>query len=244
MNNTKEFCARWEQTDHAGKLELCQEFGIGYDTGRHKYSDAPAEFKSQPRMQISENELLIMEPSVHLDFIMFDLETSGFDADWDIMLTACIKPYGRDTMVFRADDYPEWTANRANDRGIVVDIANEIRKHAVVVGHYSERFDVKFLRAKMFRHGLEPLPPMFGIDTWRIAKNNFKVSNRRMKSLSVFAEIPMEKEEPDGTRWMRASFGGDKAAMDDIVLHNIRDVEILEKLACLSFPYLRSISKL
>jgi len=147
-------------------------------------------------------------------------------------------------MVFRADDYPEWTANRANDRGIVVDIANEIRKHAVVVGHYSERFDVKFLRAKMFRHGLEPLPPMFGIDTWRIAKNNFKVSNRRMKSLSVFAEIPMEKEEPDGTRWMRASFGGDKAAMDDIVLHNIRDVEILEKLACLSFPYLRSISKL
>ena len=144
-------------------------------------------------------------------------------------------------IVFRADHYPTWQTERANDKAITGDIATELRKHAIVVGHFSSRFDIRFLRAKMLRHGLEPLPLMFGIDTWRIAKDNFKVSNRRMKSLSVFAQLDMPKDEPSGDRWMRAAFNGAQDAMDRIVQHNIEDVMLLEKLASISFPYLKSI---
>ena len=85
---------------------------------------------------------------------------------------------------------------------------------------------------------------MFGIDTWRIALKNFKVASRRQRSLSVFAQLRPEKEEPEGDRWMRAAFNGEKEAMDAIVKHNIIDVNELEKLACISFPYLKSIPKL
>jgi len=239
---------QWYSTDHEGKVQLAKEFKVSYGTMKHWLSDLGLTRKQVrtdiPTMTVTAPELLAVSPSVELDFVMFDLETSGFDADWDILLTAAIKPYGKEPITFRADNYPEWTTNRADDRGITIDIASELRKHAIVIGHYSERFDVRFIRAKMFRHGLEPLPPMFGLDTWRIAKNNFKVSNRRMKSLSIFARIPLPKEEPDGDRWMRAAFGGEKEALDKILAHNIDDVLILERLACISFPYVKSIPRL
>jgi uncharacterized protein YprB with RNaseH-like and TPR domain len=194
-------------------------------------------------MRVEVEELLGMRPSVNLDFATFDLETSNLEADFSIILCAAIKPYGLPPIVFRADEYVTWYKNRANDYQIVEDISNELRRHAIIVTHYGERFDIPFLRAKMVRHGLSPLPPMFGIDSWRIAKQNFQVSSRRLKALARFFDIG-EKTQVDGTIWLEAAYNGDKEAMDYIVEHNIRDVEVLEKLACITFPYLKSIPKL
>lgn len=242
-----EFVESWYMFDHQWKVDLATKYGVTYETAKHWISESGStrkQVKAEPKMTITIPELLAMRPSVNLDFVMFDLETSGFVADWDILMTACIKPYGQETIVFRADSYPTWEKGRANDKQITVDIADELRKHAIVVGHYSKKFDVRFLRAKMFRHGLEPLPLMFGIDTWRIAKDNFKVQSRRRHSLSVFAQLDPERDEPEGDRWMRAAFNGDRDAMEKIVQHNIQCVTELEKLACISYPYLKSIPKL
>lgn len=244
------WCEIWDKATHEGKVKMTRQLGVTYDTGKHWRSEGgvPTRKRVKPadrRMTITAPELLAMRPSVNLDFVMFDLETSGFDADWDILLSACIKPYGQPPIVFRADEYPEWVTQKANDKAITIDIAKELRKHAIIVGHYSQKFDVRFIRAKMFRHGLEPLPPMFGMDTWRIAKNNFKVSSRRRQSLSIFAQLEVGKRDaPEGDRWMRAAFSGEREAMDRIVEHNIECVTELEKLACISFPYLRSIPRL
>jgi len=241
----KWFIDEWYKRDHNGKVVLAEQFGVTYETMKHWVSDSGQTRTPivEPKMTISVTELLAMRPSVELDFVMFDLETSNLQADFSILLTACIKPYGKDTIVFRADEYPEWKTDRANDYKITKDVATELRKHAIVIGHFSSGFDIPFLRAKMTKHGLEPLPPMFGIDTWRIAKNNFRVSSRRLKNLSSFFDIG-EKGQVEGALWMDAAYNGDKEAMDKIVEHNIRDVEVLEKLACISFPYLKSIPKL
>mgnify|MGYP001570766510 CR=1 FL=1 len=243
----EDWCSHWDAAIHEEKLRLCEKIGVTYDTAKHWRSESgvPQGVDGTGlRMTVTISELFAVQPSVALDFVMFDIETSGFDADWDILLTACIKPYGYPPIVFRADKYPDWLTQRANDKEITRDIAIELRKHAIVVGHYSQRFDIRFLRAKMFHHGLEPLPPMFGVDTWKIAKDNFKVSNRRRGSLSIFAGLDSERDTPEGDRWMRATFNGEEEAMNKIVAHNIACVTGLEKLACISFPYLKSIPKL
>jgi uncharacterized protein YprB with RNaseH-like and TPR domain len=240
------FVKEWHSRDHPGKVALANEYGVGYETAKHWIS-AAGEGKpigaGGPRMSISVPELLAIRPSKELDFVMFDLETSNLQADFSVLLTACIKPYGKDAIVFRADNYPEWKTDRANDYRIVKDIADEIRKHAIVVTHYGMYFDIPFLRAKMVKHGLEPLPQMFALDTWAIAKKNYKVSSRRLKGLADFFDVG-EKEPVEGRLWMDAAYNGSKEAMDKIVEHNIRDVEILERLACISFPYIRSLPKL
>lgn len=239
------WCSRWDNSGHQGKLLIAKEYGITYDSARHWRSDAPIPIQSKdaPRMQVNVDELLGMRPAVNLDFVSFDIETSNLKADFSIMLSAVIKPYGQEPIVFRADDYPTWESNRADDKQIVEDIANELSKHAIVITHYGSGFDIPFLRAKMVRHGLAPLPQMFAVDSWRIARRNFQVSSRRLKNLARFFDIG-KKDQVEGDLWMAAAYDGNKEAMDAIVEHNIRDCEVLEKLTCISFPYLRSIPKL
>ena len=242
----KAFVAAWHTLDHQGKIKLAESYHLSYGTARHVISDggySKKRQKDEPRMTITIPELLAMKPSVNLDFACFDIETSNLQADFSILLTACIKPYGQEPFVFRADNYPEWQTDRANDYQITKAVAGELRKHAIIVTHYGLYFDVPFLRAKMVKHSLEPLPQMFAIDTWSIARKNYKVTSRRLKNLVDFFDIG-EKEPVEGELWMKAAYNGSKEAMDRIVQHNIRDVEVLEKLACISFPYLKSIPKL
>lgn len=241
-----DFVERWDASNHEGKLALAADYEVTYDSAKHWRSEGatnPIGNGETKPMRMSVEDLLKTRPAVNLDFCSFDVETSNLTADFSILLSAVIKPFGCPPIVFRADDYPAWIANRANDRQIVEDIVAELRKHAIIVSHYGSKFDIRYLRAKMVHHGLEPLPPMFGVDSWRIAKDNFQVSSRRLKNLGTYFNIG-EKEPVDGALWMEAAYGGNREAMDRIVSHNIVDCEVLEKLAAITFPLLKSIPKL
>ena len=242
-----EWCAQWDKARHAEKIDLAASCGVTYDTAKHWRSECgisiPPRTDALPKMQIPIEELLGMKPAVNLDFVSFDIETSNLRADFSIILSAVIKPFGCAPMVFRADGYPEWKTDRANDSGITKDIAEELAKHAIIITHYGQRFDIPFLRAKMVKHNLPVLPLMFGIDTWRIAKNNFAVSSRRLQTLVSFFDIG-EKGGVDGGLWMDAAYNGSKEALDEIVKHNLIDCEVLEKLGCISFPFTKSIPRL
>ena len=239
----EDFVKTWQQVGHRGKLLLADTYGVCYDTAKHWASDSGLLGKDEPPNSMTLHELMEIQPRVNLDFVSFDIETSNLKADFSITLSACIKPFDKDPIVFRADAYESWTTDRANDKGIIRDIASELSRHAIVVTHYGSRFDVPFLRAKMAKYGLSPLPPMFAIDSYQIAKRNFQVSSRRLANLSAYFDIG-EKESVDGSLWMKAAYEGNKEALDKIVAHNIQDVVILEKLACISFPYLKFIGKL
>jgi uncharacterized protein YprB with RNaseH-like and TPR domain len=180
---------------------------------------------------------------LNLDFACFDLETTNLTADFSVVLCACIKPFGKPAIVFRADECNKnWATKRMDDSAIVKAVASELAKHSVLITHYGSKFDIPYIKAKMVKYGIMPLPPMFNIDTWRIAKNNFQVSSRRLANLSLYFSLG-QKSGVDGPLWMNAGMDGDKKAMDMIVEHNIQDVLLLERLAALSFPYVKSIPK-
>lgn len=242
----QEFEAAWYKLDHKGKVALAAERDTTYDVAKHWIMEGrtdPKDNEETRPMRMSVEDLLATRPAINLDFVSFDIETSNLTADFSIMLSAVIKPFGCPPIVFRADSYDSWYKNRADDKEIVEDVADELRRHAIVVSHYGSKFDVPFMRAKMVHHGLEPLPQMFGVDSWRIAKLNFQVSSRRLKNLARYFDIG-EKEQVEGDIWMQAAYDGNREAMDRIVEHNIRDCEVLEKLAAITFPLLKAIPRL
>lgn len=247
-----DFCFRWDTASAQEKRQMCQEYGVTYDTLRHWRSDSSGIYpipKPEPPEEIPDTapdvvrEVLSMPRSTELKFVSFDIETSNLKADFSIMLSACIKPYGEEPIVFRADDYDSWDTNREDDSQIVVDIAEELKKYAVVITHYGTRFDLPYMRAKMVKHGIPNLPPMFGVDTLQIARQSFAVSSRRLKSLAAYLDLG-SKTEVEGSLWLKAAYSGDRQAMDAIVEHNIVDCEVLERLASLCFPFLRSMKRL
>lgn len=182
-------------------------------------------------------------PVIELDFVCFDLETTNLTADFSIILCACIKPFGKNAIVLRIDDYnSNWSTKRMDDSKLIKAIATELSKHAIVITHYGSKFDLPYLKAKMARYGLSPLNPIFSIDTWRLAKNNFQVSSRRLANMSTYFELG-KKSGVEGPLWLKASMNGDKKSLDEIVEHNIQDVILLERLAAISFKYLKAIPK-
>ena len=236
-----EFREKWNILNHEEKCSLAAQYGVSYDMAKHWYSD----FKEEPAPTdaMSVEELLASRPATCLDFVSFDIETSNLRADFSVTLTACIKPFGKEPVSFRADYYPTWQKNRDDDSLIIKDIAEELARHAIVVTHYGTGFDVPFLRAKMVKYRLPPLPPMFAVDSYSIAKVNFAVGSRRLENLANFFDLG-KKSPVEGSLWMKAAYGGDTKAMDAIMEHNIQDVCLLEKLACLSFPYIKAIKRL
>ena len=249
-NDYKNFLDEWETGDHTEKLELAKAYGVTYDTMRHWASDGPSdpvpkvgkppEVETAPEEWI--DELLVIPYTTALDCVPFDLETSNQKADFSIILTAVIKAWGKKPVTFRADNYSTFKTDRADDLNITCDITRELSKHAFVITHYGSKFDLPYLRAKMVKHGLPALPPMFAIDTYKIAHANFAVSSRRLKSLGAYFGIGA-KTGVEGTLWNEAAYSGSKKAIDQILAHNIQDCILLEKLASLSFPYLKAIPK-
>jgi len=246
----KKFIALWNVNNHVGKLALCDKYSIKYDTARHwvcagveaELEEAPVEDASLEMPEFG-REILAMKSAVNLDFVTFDIETTNLTADFSIMLCACIKPFGGMPVVFRGDDYPAWVTKKSDDSGIITDVANELRKHAIIVTHYGSGFDVPYMQAKMIKYGLPALPPMFGVDTYRIAKSNMRVASRRLQSLCNYLEIGV-KSPVEGNLWLKAAMEGRREDIDAIVEHNIVDCEVLERLASVLFPYLRSIKRL
>jgi len=249
----EDFKQKWAASDHEHKLYMCADFGVTYDTARHWIAQGDTSSAVQEAAIATEDEptealeaimdTMAIPTRTMLDFVSFDLETTNLTADFSIIMCACIKPFGQDAIVFRGDSYPTWRENRSNDQPIVVDITNELSKHAVVLTHYGTNFDIRYLRGKLARYGLPNLPPMFGVDTYQVAKQNFKVSRRRLETLGEYFQLG-EKSGVKGNLWLDASLNGNSRALDAIVAHCIVDVELLEKLGALSFPYMRSIKRL
>jgi len=240
----EQFVADWQSSDHVGKLAIANSYGVRYDTAKHWISENGASVTPQPTMTLTDEDILRYKPEINLDFVSFDIETSNLRADFSVLLTAAIKPFGQPAIVFRGDDYPEWETQRTNDKPITRDIARELSKHAVIITHYGSRgkFDIPFVIAKLIKHRLPPLPNLFGLDSWRIAKSTLAVSSRRLGALGNFLELGA-KENVEGKLWMDASYNGSREAMDAIVAHNVVDVQLLENLMSLVFPYTRSIPR-
>src|SRR3990167_10041011 len=83
-------------------------------------------------------------------------------------------------------DYPEWAKNVNNDKAVAQFAYKILSQADAIVAHYGNKFDVKFLNARLAFHGLPPLPPIATIDTYSVAKQKFKLRSKSLDSLAKF----------------------------------------------------------
>lgn len=163
-----------------------------------------------------------------------DLETSGFEADYNIILCAVIKPFTRNNdgshFILRADDFPTWNTTRSCDAPLCRKLYQEVKKYDIIVAHNGVRFDVPFMMARFLKWGIEWTQPKV-VDPVRISRRYLKLGSNSLKSVTHHFGI-QGKTECEGDIWMEAKFDkgkSNKAAMDYVVDHCIADVDILER---------------
>lgn len=159
----------------------------------------------------------------------FDLETTNLNADFGRVLCAVIKPQSGKPIVFRGDECSDWENNRADDSELVSEIVSCLSDYDIWVAHNGAKFDVPFLRTRILRWDLDPLPSRKLVDPVLIARSKLKMT---YNSLSQIADVLgcNSKTKVDPQQWLLASLNGCTKAMDYIVKHCVQDVKVLEQV--------------
>lgn len=172
----------------------------------------------------------------------FDLETTSLNADFGVLLCSVIKPSFGKPIILRADKLnKKWDKGRSDDSALVKATAEELMKHDCWVAHNGAKFDVPFLRTRIARWGLPPLPDAKLIDPVQLARNKLRISYNSLERIADFLGVNT-KTTVDGNMWLRAALDGDRQAMNYIVEHCVADVLMLEKVVDAVKSYSRAFN--
>lgn len=185
-----------------------------------------------------------IKPVIHPMVACFDIETTNLDPMFGILLCTVVKPWGGteyDTKLFR--NYEQGT----NDKEVLEATIEELEKYQILVAHNGVFFDRKFINGRALYHRIAPLNPRGKIiDPWRLAKNHLNFRGNSLDRLSDFFGCREKKTVVDGEIWMRAGYERGytergAAAMEYIVEHCIKDVDVLEEVASYMMPFTGNI---
>jgi uncharacterized protein YprB with RNaseH-like and TPR domain len=163
----------------------------------------------------------------------YDIEASNLDADFGFILSYSIKSAGED--LYYEDHVTPKDLKTAKpgdeDRRVVSELVDDLQQFDIVVGYYSKRFDMPFIRARAL---ITKLPfPEFGtlkhIDLYDTMRHKFKLSSNRLENACRQILGDTNKTRIDGKYW-RAAGRGDVDSMEYIIDHNRHDVDDLERL--------------
>ena len=158
-----------------------------------------------------------------------DIETSNLKANFGIILSYCILIGGTKEIIKNVITKKELQDGEM-DKRLVRDCISDITKFDRIIGHYSSRFDVPFVRTRAIIHGLDF--PAYGelvqTDTWRMAKNSLALHSNRQDVLAESLLGKTLKTRIKQKHWIKA-LQGDKEALAYVLDHNENDVKDLEK---------------
>jgi DNA polymerase elongation subunit (family B) len=184
--------------------------------------------------------------------LLFDIETSAIKAhvwggyeqnvgrnqvreDW-YLLSWAAKWHGEDE-VFYEDVRSSGKSSKDKDRKILKGIHKLLMEADIVVGHNSDKFDIKKLNARFIKYGMKPISHYKKVDTLKIARKHFNFTFNTLAYLAEYLEVGESKSEHKkfpGMELWNACMDGDRLtrreAFEEMELYNKKDVTVLEKV--------------
>jgi hypothetical protein len=184
------------------------------------------------------------EPNI----LIWDLETDGmnsFKPDLSCIVNFGYKWLGeKKTHCLRIDSYPSWFKRTRNwpldDSGILRDALKIMERADLLVAHFGDKFDRRFLNSRCAMKGFPPPPPTKQRDTWRIAKTAFNFSSNRLGALASYLGVPQQKYQKNRDEfpgwWLRV-LAGDWTAVIEMSEYCKQDVRTLEQVYLIERVY-------
>lgn len=176
----------------------------------------------------------------HMTIVTIDGEMSNLDANFGRVYCFCIKPLDKPVITLKEGDFKQRFPS--DDKALVETIRDELHKHDIWVGWYTQRFDIPFLQTRLIINNSEPLQKRFHVDLWFQSKYKFKLHSNRLDAVADSLDVPHKKTKLLPDVWRRAQ-AGDKEALNYIVEHCKQDVKTLEDVYHRLFKYVDNIRK-
>ena len=175
----------------------------------------------------------------------FDIETSALEAvEAGFILCAVVKPLGKPSKTFR---YDVMGCSAGEETKLIKRLIAELANYQVLIGHNIERFDFPFIKTRAMILGAEfNLRPIL-YDTLKAYRrcgylsrqNGFGKPTAALAHVVDILGIPQKKTGVYPREWWKAIWdkhkGRRKEALDEIVDHCVKDVEMNEKVFDLLF---------
>lgn len=165
--------------------------------------------------------------------LFWDLEVAGVDslsADRSFVVCFGYKWGNEKAKCISVLDYPG--KNCQDDRNLLR-AAREILDEAdILVAHYGDKFDRKFVRARLRKHRLSPIPNTRLIDTCLLARGAYRLSSNRLGNLASFLGVKTGKMEKRGgwPDWWMGALRGDKPSVRKMSVYCAQDVQCLSEV--------------
>lgn len=201
--------------------KACDETGISISTFNNRIKRQINELKNNPEYLkiITKKKILIFDiETTDLELIVRTYSLKNYtryfrpdtiNRDWT-MLGAAWKWKGEDT----AQVVSVTPSEPLNDEGIVRALYSVLDEADIIIGHNSDKFDIKKFNTRAIAYGLPPLARKTQIDTLKIARRYFAFTSNTLAYLADFLGVPQGKDAspnwqkciegcPDELRYMR-----------------------------------------
>jgi len=173
-----------------------------------------------------------------------DIETSGFQGNYHIMLSYAIKEAGENGKIYARHITAKELRSDSFDKNLTKDCLNDMLNFDKIVTYYGTGFDIPFLRTRALKYSLDF--PLYGAvqhsDCYYMVKYKLKLNRNSLEAATKHLGIE-GKNHVVGDEWMRAYMHCDKKSLNYILEHNIKDVVILEKLYFRLKDYIKESKK-
>ena len=162
----------------------------------------------------------------------FDIETLGFGASHGFMLCYCLLD-AKTGKIYESHITKKDHTSKVLDKNVAGKCVKDISKFDKLVGYYSTRFDIPYVRARAIHHGIDF--PGYGElkheDVYYIIRNKlaFGRNSQEAACRQIFGD-ETEKDHIDPATWLDAAVYGNAKSMGTVVEHCKRDVRDLQRL--------------
>ena len=165
----------------------------------------------------------------------FDIECNHLNADWGLLICACIKWSDKKTIeTFRITDHKQKSLN--DDSGV----ACAIRDSDIIVTWYGKKFDVPYLQSRLLKWEKTIMSPNIShLDLWATARYQLRLSSNRLANIERFLGLQATKTPINQGAWIEA-LAGSKKHMKIVVDHCKQDVLMLEEAYNKMLPLIKN----
>jgi hypothetical protein len=139
------------------------------------------------------------------------------------------------------DDIERFEKDPNDDYHVLKTLRGVIEQADAIVHHYGDRFDLPKFNTRLLYHGLDPLPDIPQIDTYKICKNKFKFLSNKLDYVGQYLGVG-EKITTSPKLWLRCLMG-EKDAVREMVKYNKQDVELLERVYVKLAPFAQAAQR-
>lgn len=130
------------------------------------------------------------------------------------------------------------TWNKGDDKKMLQRFAEIINTADEVIGHNSDRFDIKWVRTRCVYHGISMTHDIKSIDTLKAARGKFKFNSNKLDYLGKYLGLGEKLETGGFSLWKDIVLRNDKKALEKMVKYCKQDVILLEQIFQKLNPYI------